>query len=89
VAHESDEHRSGDIEYSERGLGIGVIVAGIVGIAAVIFALQNSDDTTMEFLFVKATVPLSIVIVVSMILGAILGWFVGVMRRRRKRNRLD
>jgi uncharacterized integral membrane protein len=89
VAHESDEHRSGDLEYSENGLGVGTIVVGIVAIAAVIFALQNSDDTTMEFLFFKATVPLSVVIVISIILGAILGWFVGVMRRRRKRNRLD
>lgn len=89
MAHDSDEHRSGDIEYSESGLGIGAIVAGIVVVVAVIFALQNSDDTTMEFLFFKATVPLSVVIVVSMILGAVIGWFVGVMRRRRKRNRLD
>lgn len=89
MAHDSDEHRSGDIEYSESGLGGGAILAGIVVIVAVIFALQNSDDTTMQFLFLEATVPLSLVIVVSMVLGAVIGWFVGVMRRRRRRSRND
>lgn len=89
MAHESDEHRSGDMEYSENGLGVGTIIAGIVAIAAVIFALQNSDPTPMEFLFFEATVPLSVVIVISIILGATLGWFFGVMRRRRRKNRHD
>jgi uncharacterized integral membrane protein len=89
VAHEPEEQRHGDKEYTESGLGGGAIIAGIVAVAALIFVLQNSDKTTMEFLSFSATVPLSFVIIVSMILGAILGWFLAFMRRRRRRNRND
>jgi uncharacterized integral membrane protein len=52
----------------------------------VIFIFQNSDKTEMEFLLFNGTVPLSLVIVISMSLGAVLGWFVGFMRRRRNRR---
>ena len=47
------------------------------------------DDTPTGDRFFSAKVPLSFVIVVSIILGAILGWFFGFMRRRRKRSRID
>ncbi len=80
------EERPGDLEYKEGGLSIGLIVTGIVAVAAVIFILQNLDETQMEFLFFDGTVPLSLVIIISMTLGAVLGWFVGFMRRRGKRR---
>lgn len=84
-----DDTPIGDREYEEQGSSVGLIIAGIVAVAVLIFVLQNSEDTTMEFLFFSANVPLSFVIVVSLILGAILGWIFAFMRRRRKRNRID
>lgn len=84
-----DNTGSDDREYQEQGSPVGMVIAGIISVAALIFIVQNSDETTMEFLSFSATVPLSFVIVVSIILGAVLGWFYGMMRRRRKRNRLD
>lgn len=78
--------QAGDNEYVERGSSMGLIIAGIVSVAAVVFALQNSEEASVEFLFFTATVPLSVVIVISMVLGAILGWFIGFMRRRRRRK---
>ncbi len=87
MAHDDGDRKPGDLEYSESGSSVWAIVAGIVGIAAIIFALQNSEEAQVDFLFFSATVPLSVVIIISLILGAILGWFVGYLRRRRRRNR--
>jgi uncharacterized integral membrane protein len=81
---EQDTHPAGDREYRDRGSRVGLIIALIVAIAAVIFVLQNSDETDVEFLFLNTTVPLSVVIVVSMVLGAVLGSFLGYTRRRRR-----
>jgi len=86
MADETGGERSGDAEYKESGLPIGLIITGVVAVAAVIFIVQNSEDAAVEFLVFNATVPLSLVIVVSMALGAVLGWFVAYMRRRRKRR---
>jgi uncharacterized integral membrane protein len=77
---------SGDREYKDRGSRIGLIITAMIAVAAVIFVLQNSDETPVEFLFLDATVPLSVVIVISMALGAVLGSFLGYTRRRRKRR---
>jgi uncharacterized integral membrane protein len=86
MADETGGERPDDREYKEGGLSIGLIIAGVVAVAAVIFIFQNSDETEMEFLLFNGTVPLSLVIVISMSLGAILGWIVGFMRRRRNRR---
>ena len=76
----------GDREYKDSGMSAGLIVSGIVAVAALIFILQNSEQQEVNFLFFSATVPLSLVIVISMVLGAILGWFFAYMRRRKKRR---
>jgi uncharacterized integral membrane protein len=86
MADHSEGERSGDREYKEGGSSFGAIVAGIVAVAAVIFVFQNSEEASVDFLFFSATVPLSVVIVISMVLGAVLGWFLGYMRRRRRRR---
>jgi len=77
------DETGGDREYKEGGVSFGLIVAGIVAIA---FVAQNSNTTDVSFLFFNATVPLSVVIIISMILGALLAWTAGVIRRRRKRR---
>ena len=85
MANGDGEH-SGDREYKNQGTSFGLIVSGIVGVAAIIFILQNSETQDVTFLFFTANVPLSVVIIVSMVLGAVLGWFVGYMRRRKRRR---
>mgnify|MGYP000563071098 CR=1 FL=1 len=83
-----DDRRDMGLENDEksRRVSIRAVIAGIVAIGAVIFIFQNQDDTRMEFLFFSGTVPLYLVIIISMVLGAVLGWFVGYMRRRRRRR---
>lgn len=60
---------------------LGVI---FVLLLAVIFVVQNTDSTTVEFLFVDARVHLWVVILVSMALGALLA--LGLSAHRRGRN---
>jgi uncharacterized integral membrane protein len=85
MSNESDGQRSGDREYKD-GTSLGAIIAGVVAVAAVIFVFQNSEEASVDFLFFSATVPLSLVIVISMVLGAVLGWILGYMRRRKRRH---
>jgi len=59
------------------------IVAGIVGILLVIFALQNAERVDVDFLVFDAKVRVVTVIVVSALLGFVAGWLVGRPSRRR------
>jgi uncharacterized integral membrane protein len=86
MADHDGDTQPGDREYKDSGMSAGLIIAGIVAIAALIFILQNSEQQEVNFLFFSATVPLSVVIIISMVLGAILGWFFAYMRRRKKRR---
>jgi uncharacterized integral membrane protein len=86
MANDSDGQRSGDREYTDKGTSFGLIISGIVGVLALIFIFQNSEQQDVNFLFFSATVPLSVVIILSMILGAVLGWILGYMRRRKRRR---
>jgi uncharacterized integral membrane protein len=86
MADEFGTEQSGDRAYKEGGLSLGLIITGIVAVTAVIFIVQNSEEAAVKFLVLNATVPLSLVIAISMALGAVLGWFVGYMRRRKKRR---
>ncbi len=65
---------------------VGLIITTIVIAVAGIFIFQNTDDTNVEFLFLSGRAPLYVIIVVSMILGSLLGWIGSAIRRRRKRR---
>ncbi|MDK1026276.1 MAG: LapA family protein [Actinomycetota bacterium] len=69
-----------------RRVPVRATLAGVVTLAAGIFLLQNQDETHMEFLGFTGTVPLYAVIVISMVLGAVMGWLAGFIRRRRRRR---
>ena len=86
MASDGSGGRAEDREYKDEGTSFGLIVSGIVGVLALIFIFQNSEQQDVNFLFFSATVPLSVVIIISMMLGAVLGWFFGYMRRRKRRR---
>ncbi len=77
MADDTGSGQSGDREYTDKGMSFGAIISVIVGVAALIFIFQNSEQQDVNFLFFSATVPLSVVIIISMLLGAIIGWFFG------------
>jgi uncharacterized integral membrane protein len=59
-----------------------LIVAGLALLAAVIFIVQNNNRVKTDFLFFNFKPRLWVVIVVSVLLGALLGQAVGLLRRR-------
>ena len=72
---------------ADRGrLGAGAI-ATIGGAAAlVIFMLQNTEDVTIEFLFWDFEWPLWLLTLLSALVGALVWFGLGVLRRHRRRE---
>jgi len=66
------------------------IVAGVVAVVLLIFALQNSERVDVDFLFFDTQVRVVTVIAISAVLGFLVGWFVGHPgRSERKAMRKD
>ncbi len=69
-----------------RQIGGGAI-ASLTGIALlVIFMVQNTEDVRLDFLFWHFTWPLWLLTMASAILGALVWFGMGVMRRHRRRK---
>ena len=70
----------------KRRLGGGAI-ASIAGAASLVtFMLQNTEDIRIDFLFWHFTWPLWLVVMLSAVLGALVWFGLGVMRRHRRRK---
>jgi uncharacterized integral membrane protein len=61
-----------------------LVVAAVAAVCAVIFVVQNSDRIRLRFLFIDVTTRLWVGLVVSLLLGALLGQAFGALRRRRR-----
>ena len=86
-----DGHGSSSSASDGRRLGGGAI-ASLTGVALlVVFMVQNTDDVKLDFLFWSFTWPLWLLTIVSAVLGALVWFGLGVMRRhkRRKERRQD
>lgn len=71
----------------ERQRNIFATVAGIViTVIAVIFVVQNTEDVTIDFLWLSLSMPLWVFILIMLALGAALGWIVRWRWRRRRRD---
>jgi uncharacterized integral membrane protein len=76
---------------SSRRLGAGAI-ASLSGVALlIVFMLQNRDRVAFDFLWWSFTWPLWLIILVSALIGALVWFGLGVIRRhnRRKQRRDD
>lgn len=56
----------------------------LIGVAALLFVLQNTQDVDFEFLWFNFSWPLWIMLVVFMVVGAIVAYGIGRRRRSRK-----
>ena len=63
------------------------LIAGLVGVLALVLILQNFDTTEVQFLFWRAEAPLAGVIFTSMLVGAGLQVAGRAVWHRRKRMR--
>jgi uncharacterized integral membrane protein len=81
---ESDRNGSGSS--GSKGLGAGAI-ASLTGVGALlIFIVQNTEDVRFHFLFLSFTWPLWLYTVVTALIGALVWFGLGVMRRHRRRQ---
>jgi len=71
-----------------RGLRLGGgAIASLVGLAAlVIFMLQNTEDVKVKFLWINFSWPVWLLVLVSALVGALVWFGLGVLRRHRRRK---
>jgi uncharacterized integral membrane protein len=62
-------------------------VIGTIAVLFLIVALQNSQEVDIDILFISTTAPLIIVLLVSLAIGALIGYVGPVLRRHRREER--
>jgi uncharacterized integral membrane protein len=67
-------------------LGFGAIASLIGAGLLLIFIVQNTEDVRLDFLVWNFTWPLWLLTIVSAVLGAIVWFGLGVLRRHRRRK---
>lgn len=65
---------------------INLIISLIVALIAVIFVVLNTAPVAINFGFFRVKLPLIIVLVVMVIIGILLGWFLGQDKINKKKN---
>lgn len=86
--HPQAEQRPGRVDNRRA---VRLLVAGLAVVAAVVFMAQNNEDVELNFLVFDVTTRLWVGLLVTLLLGAILGQGVEALwdRRRRRRARAD
>jgi uncharacterized integral membrane protein len=84
--NQSKDGQPGADRERSRDVAPRAIVALVALVAAVVFVVQNRNRVETTFLFVDATPRLWVVIVVSLLLGALLGQAGALLARRRKKS---
>lgn len=78
----NDNGSSSGVEQLRR-FGPGAVVAAIT----LLFIVQNQVSTKFEFLWFEFTTGLWLMLLISVLAGAVIGWFVARRRARRKRRK--
>lgn len=73
-------------EGRDSKLGGGAIATLLAVVVLLIFIIENTEDVQFDFLFLDFTWPLWLYTVVVALLGALLWFGVGVVRRHRRRR---
>jgi uncharacterized integral membrane protein len=82
----SQVEAGGPEERGRRQFSAGAVTS-ITGVGVLlIFILQNTDDTTFNFLFWEFTWPLWLYTIVVAVFGAAVWLGLGVLRRHRRRK---
>ena len=79
-------HESKETNIMKSNWIIGLILAIILAVIAVIFALQNSEPTALSFLAWDLVLPLALIILTSFAIGALVALLLtipGTFRRKR------
>jgi len=69
-------------ETNWRAWGLGVLI-----VLVIIFIALNSETVTVKFLFFDASMPLIFALLITTVLGMIIGYLVPIVRRHRREGR--
>jgi uncharacterized integral membrane protein len=87
MVQRSDDDGTSIEPQEERALLSGGAIASLSGVAALaIFMGQNTDDVTVTFLFWDFTWPVWLLTLVAALVGALVWFGLGVLRRHRRRK---
>jgi uncharacterized integral membrane protein len=86
VTQPPEERRSGD-GTGQRPVTWKTILVLVVVVYAVLLIITNSKQVRLDFVFLHADTNLLFLVLLSMALGALLGWLIAryLQRRRTKR----
>jgi uncharacterized integral membrane protein len=73
-------------EGKRRTVSTGWIVAGVVALLLLVFALQNSERVDVDFIVFDAQVRVVVLILVSALLGFAIGWLLARPSRAERRQ---
>jgi uncharacterized integral membrane protein len=83
VQHSDDGGGNGGRDDVRLGGGA---IASIAGLGALgVFMIQNTDDVTVKFLVWEFTWPIWLLVLVAALIGALVWFGLGVLRRHRRR----
>ena len=83
VQHSDDGGGNGRRDGVRLGGGA---IASIAGLGALgVFMVQNTDDVTVQFLVWDFTWPVWLLVLVAALIGALVWFGLGVLRRHRRR----
>ena len=87
VAMRRDEGDAGPPEGGRTWLRGRLVVIALIVAAVLLVVFQNTEDVTLSFLTFDFTMPLWLVLVIFLVLGAVLGQVFEALRARRRRRR--
>ncbi|HEX2389000.1 MAG TPA: LapA family protein [Solirubrobacterales bacterium] len=58
-----------------------------IGIVALVFIVQNSQEVEVDFIVATTSTPLFFILIITFALGALAGWLWPHVRRDRRRER--
>jgi uncharacterized integral membrane protein len=73
----------------DKRRAVRLLVAGVSIVLAVLFMAQNNQQVELEFLVFSVSTPLWVGMLVTLLLGALLGQAVAMLWARRKRRNDD
>lgn len=71
---------------ADGGRGWRFYAIAVLVVLALLFVLQNTDETNVNFLFAETRLPLFFALLIAIALGALIGWLTPRVRGGKRRD---